>query len=351
MTRDDDVPIMTSASTPRTIMVTGASGFVGRHLVDAFADRGDTVIAVDIGGKPWRDDIRWELGDVRERERMTALCEGVDVVIHNASVVHTRRNKESFVWDVNHGGTRMVLDACRRAEVPRLVYMSSASVVYEGRDIEHGDERLPYSSISQAPYADSKIAAEKDALAANGEGGVATCALRPHVVFGPHDQRLLPALLQRARAGKLKLGVGAGDKLSDFTYVSNLVDATLRAADRLAPDSPIAGQAYFITNGEPMEFFAFVDAVLVKLGMPKIRGRVPFAVAYSVAAVKEAWDTLKGGSLGNEGSFSRFSVRYMCTHHYFSIDKARRELGYEPKVSIAEGIERTMRHLREHGEA
>ncbi|MCX4243429.1 NAD-dependent epimerase/dehydratase family protein [Paraliomyxa miuraensis] len=334
----------------RTILVTGASGFVGRHLVDAFADRGGSVIAVDVAGKPWRDDIRWEHGDVRERERMVALCEGVDVVVHNASVVHTRRNKESFVWDVNHGGTRTMIDACRTAGVERLVYMSSASVVYEGRDIVGGDERLPYSSISQAPYADSKIAAEQDALAANGDD-LAVCALRPHVVFGPHDQRLLPALLQRARAGKLKLGVGSGDKLSDFTYVSNLVDATVSAAERLAPGSAVAGQAYFITNGEPMDFFAFVDAVLVELGMPKIRGRVPFAVAYPVAAIKETWDTLKGGSLGNEGNFSRFSVRYMCTHHYFSIAKARRDLDYEPKVSIAEGIERTIEHLREHGEA
>lgn len=333
-----------------TTLVTGASGFIGRHLVDAFADRGDDVIALDVAGEPWRDDLRWETTDIREPERLTELLRGVDAVIHNASVVHTRRNKESFVWEVNHGGTRAVLEACRAAGVPKLVYMSSASAVYEGRDIEAGDESLPYSSISQAPYADSKIAAEKDVLAANGEGGVATCALRPHVVFGPHDQRLLPALLQRARAGKLKLGVGRGDKLSDFTYVDNLVDATVAAEERLAVGSAVAGQAYFITNAEPMDFFAFVDAVLVELGLPKIRGRIPFGVAYPVAAIKEAWDTLKGGSIGNEGNFSRFTIRYMCTHHYFSIDKARRDLGYEPRVSIAEGITRTVAHLKATGQ-
>ncbi|MCA9653552.1 MAG: NAD-dependent epimerase/dehydratase family protein [Myxococcales bacterium] len=333
-----------------TTLITGSSGFVGRHLVDAFAGRGDTVIALDVAGEPWRDDVRWETADIRDAERLAALCEGVDTVVHNASVVHTRRNKESFVWEVNHGGTRNVLAACRAQGVPKLVYMSSASAVYEGRDIENGDESLPYSSISQAPYADSKIAAEKDVLAANGEGGVATCALRPHVVFGPYDQRLLPALLQRARAGKLKLGVGRGDKLSDFTYVDNLIDATVAAQERLAPGSPVAGQAYFITNAEPMDFFAFVDAVLDRIGLPRIRGRIPFGVAYPVAAIKEAWDTLKGGTLGNEGSFSRFTVRYMCTHHYFSIDKARRDLGYEPRVSIAEGLDRTVAHLRELGQ-
>ena len=338
---------MTSAAS--TTLVTGACGFIGRHLVDAFADRGGSVVAVDLGSERWRDDVRWETGDVRDVARMTELCRGVDTVIHNASLVHTRRNKEELVWEVNHGGTRNVLAACREAGVQRLVYMSSASVVYEGRDIVEGDEQLPYTSISQAPYADSKVAAEKDVLAANGEGGVATCALRPHVVFGPHDQRLLPALLQRARAGKLKIGVGRDDKRSDFTYIDNLVDATVAAAERLAPGSALAGQAYFITNGEPMAFFAFVDAVLVALGLPKTRGRIPFGVAYPVAAIKEAWDTLKGGSLGNEGNFSRFTVRYLCTDHFFSIAKARRDLGYEPKVSVAEGIGRTVEHLRASG--
>jgi nucleoside-diphosphate-sugar epimerase len=341
---------MTSASSSApTLLVTGAHGFVGRHLVNAFADRGHSVVAVDLAGERWRDDVRWEIGDVRDAARMKALCEGVDTVIHNASIVHTRRNKEELVWEVNHGGTRNVLAACRDAGAKRLVFMSSASVVYEGRDIVDGDERLPYTSVSQAPYADSKVAAEKDVLAANGEGGVATCALRPHVVFGPHDKRLLPALLDRARAGKLKVGVGRDDKRSDFTYIDNLVDATVAAAERLAVDSPLAGQAYFVTNGEPMAFFAFVDAVLTELGLPKTRGRVPYAVAYPVAAIKEAWDTLKGGSLGNEGNFSRFTVRYLCTDHWFSIAKAKRDLGYDPKVSVAEGIVRTVRHLRETG--
>jgi nucleoside-diphosphate-sugar epimerase len=342
-------PMPADRSAAPTTLVTGTAGFIGRHLVDALADRGHAVIAVDVAGTPWRDDVRWETGDVRDLPRLTALCEGVDTVVHNASLVHTRRNMEGLVWEVNHRGTLNVLEACRAAGVGRLVYMSSASVVYQGGDIEDGDERLPYSTISQAPYADSKIAAEREVLAQSGEGGVATCALRPHVVFGPHDQRLLPALLQRARAGKLKVGVGRDDKLSDFTYVDNLVDATLAAIERLAPGSPVAGQAYFITNGEPMAFFAFVDAVLVALGLPKTRGRVPFAVAYPVAAVKEAWDTLRGGSLGNEGSFSRFTVRYLCTHHYFSIAKAQRDLGYAPRVRVAEGIERTVTALRASG--
>ncbi|MEM9193957.1 MAG: NAD-dependent epimerase/dehydratase family protein [Myxococcota bacterium] len=341
------------ANPARITVITGARGFVGRHLVDAFATRGDQVVAADVDGKPddvpGRDNVRWETADIRDADRMQQLVAGATAVIHNASLVHTRRNKEDLIWDVNHRGTRNMLRACREEGVKKLVYMSSASAVYEGRDIENGDESMPYSSISQAPYADSKIAAEKEVLAASGVGGVATCALRPHVVFGPYDQRLLPAVLGKAKAGKLRWGVGRGDKLSDFTYIDNLIDAVIAAEERLALDSPVAGEAYFVTNGEPMEFFDFVGQVLEKLDMPQIRGRIPFSVAYPIAAAKEAWDTLKGGSLGNEGSLSRFAVRYMCTHHYFSIDKAKRDLGYEPRVPVSEGIDRTVAHLRASG--
>lgn len=322
--------------------MTGGSGFVGRHLVAALAARGDEVVSMDIGdqGPSPGPNVTFARADIRDVAAMRAACAGAEVVYHNASLVHTKRNRVEDVWGVNLGGTEATLAACREAKVPRLVYVSSASAVYEGRDIENGDESLPYSSISQAPYADSKIAAEKKVLAANGDG-LATCAIRPHVVFGPGDTRFLPAILARARAGKLKFAVGSGDKLSDFTYVSNLIDALLLAADSLGPGGKAAGQAYFVTNGEPYPFFEFVGEVLLQLDLPAIKGSVPYSLAYAVAAVAEAWDTLKGGTLHAEDGLTRFAVRYMCTHHYFSIEKARSELGYAPAVSLAEGIRRT----------
>lgn len=327
-------------------VVTGAAGFVGKHLLDALVERGDDVVASDVVEAPPRPDVRYEEVDIRDAGAVRALVEGADVVFHSASVVHTRQTREATVWAINRDGTQNVIDACRDAGVRRLVYVSSASAVYEGRDIENGDERLPYSSISQAPYADSKIEAEKRVLAADGDGP-RTTAVRPHVVFGPGDTRFLPAVLARARAGKLKLGVGWRTYLSDFTYIDNLVQGLLRADEKLTGEDPVAaGQAYFITNGEPTPFFDFVSKVLERLDLPPIRGRVPFFVAYGAAAVAEAIDAMKGAPLGAEDGMSRFAVRYMCTHHYFSIEKARRELGYAPKVSIDEGIERTCAHLR-----
>ncbi|MCB9663757.1 MAG: NAD-dependent epimerase/dehydratase family protein [Alphaproteobacteria bacterium] len=332
----------------RRVLVTGGSGFVGRHLVDAFADAGHEVTAFDLRSEPWRDDVRFVEGDLCDALLVASLCEGKDTVVHNASLVHTRRNMETRVWDVNLGGSRNVLAGCRAHGVRRLVYLSSASAVYEGRDIEGGDETMPYSSISQAPYADSKIAAEKEILAASDEA-LATVAIRPHVVFGPHDQRFLPAILERARQGRMRFAVGLGTWLSDFTYVDNLVDAVLAAEARLEPGGPVAGQAYFVTNGEPTAFFDFVGQVLAELDLPPIVYRIPYPVVYAVAAITEGLDTLRGGSLGGEHQLSRFAVRYLCTHHWFAIDKARRDLDWAPKVTIAEGIRRTAAWLRETG--
>jgi sterol-4alpha-carboxylate 3-dehydrogenase (decarboxylating) len=222
--------------------------------------------------------------------------------------------------------------------------------VYQGVDIENGDESLPYATVSQAPYADSKIAAERHVLAASEPGGLVTCAVRPHVVFGPGDGRFLPAILKRIRTGALRVGVGRENKLSDFTYIDNLTDALILADQRLGADPSLGGRAWFVTNNEPMSFWDFVDRVLVAVGRPKTSGRIPYRVAYAAAAMVEGLQALFGRDAGPEDGLTRFAVRYMCTHHYFSIERARRDLGYSPAVSIDEGIRRTVEHLRATGD-
>ncbi len=331
----------------RKILVTGGCGFIGSNLVNGLLDAGHNVTVLDFGGRPFHDDVTFLDINICDREAVVDACAGMDSIVHNASLVHTKHNQESVIWAVNHQGTLNVMEACRRHGIARLVYISSASAVYEGEDIAYGDETLPYSSISQAPYADSKIQAEKDVLAFSGTGVTQCCAIRPHVVFGAGDNRFMPAILQKAQAGKLKRAIGNRDKLSDFTYVSNLVDAVVMAEDKLVDGSPVSGQAYFITNGEPMAFFDFVEKVLVALGYPPITGKVPYWLAYSVAALAEGIDTLKGGTLNAENGLTRFSVRYMVTHHYFSIEKAYRDFGWKPRVSLEEGIQRTVAALQQ----
>ena len=333
-------------------LVTGGCGFVGAAIARALKARGDEVIVLDLAPECPVDGVDYRCVDITDKAAVTEACRGVDTIIHNASIVHTKQNKQDVIWAVNLGGTENMLEAARQNEVPRFIYISSGSVVYEGKDIENGDESLPYSSISQAPYADSKIAAEKLALADNGKGGMATCALRPHVVFGPGDNRFMPNLLARGRKGQLSVQIGRGIWLSDYTYVSNMTDAVLLADEALAKDglhSIAAGQAYFITNGEPMPFWDFIRKVAARLGFAPIKYRAPKSLIYAIAAVKEGIDTLKGGTLNAEDGMTRFAIRYMCTHHYFSIEKARRELGYNPAVSVDEGIERTCQHLEAIG--
>ena len=333
-------------------LVTGGCGFVGAAIARALKARGDEVIVLDLAPECPVEGVDYRRVDITDKAAVTEACRGVDTVIHNASIVHTKQNKQDVIWAVNLGGTENMLEAARVNNVPRFIYISSGSVVYEGKDIENGDESLPYSSISQAPYADSKIEAEKLTLADNGKGGMATCALRPHVVFGPGDNRFMPTLLAKGRKGQLSVQIGRGIWLSDYTYVSNMTDAVLLADEALAKgglDSIAAGQAYFITNGEPMPFWDFIRKVAARLGFPPIKYRAPKSLIYAIAAVKEGIDTLKGGTLNAEDGMTRFAIRYMCTHHYFSIEKARRELGYNPAVSVEEGIERTCQHLEAIG--
>ena len=332
----------------KRLLVTGGCGFIGKNLVNGYVDAGFDVTVLDFGGKPFRDDVTFLNLDIRDKQVVIDACAGMDTVVHNASIVLTKQVLKDMVWDVNLGGTRNIIEACKTHEISKLVYISSASAVYEGEDIENGDETLPYSSISQADYADSKIQAEKESLAFAGLAKTAVCAIRPHVVFGPEDNRFVPNIIDRAKAGKLNRAVGNRDKLSDFTYISNLVDGCVAAEAQLAPGNHIDGQAYFITNGEPMAFFDFVEDFVVEMGHPTITKKVPFWLAYSVAACVEGWDMLKGGSLKETG-MTRFAIKYMVTHHYYSIDKAHRDFGYTPKVSLAEGIKLTVADLHEKG--
>ncbi len=331
---------------PSTAVVTGAAGFVGRHLAEQLVAAGTDVIASDLRD-PEIAGARFIACDVTDRAACARLTADAAVIFHVASMVQTRQSGAAPVWAVNHGGTQNLLAAAKAAGSQRFVYVSSASVVYQGADIENGDESLPYAAQSQAPYADSKIAAEREVLSANGQGGLLTCAVRPHVVFGPGDGRFLPAILRRAQSGRLRFGIGRQNKLSDFTYIDNLIAALLLADRRLAADPGLGGRAFFVTNGEPIGFWDFVDRVLRAIGKPPTKGRIPYRAAYAAAALAEGVTALLGRDSGPENGLTRFAIRYMCTHHYFSIARARRELGYEPAIDIDEGIRRTIKHLHE----
>ncbi|WP_224241405.1 NAD-dependent epimerase/dehydratase family protein [Hyalangium gracile] len=321
-------------------VVTGATGFLGRHLCAALVARGESVVAVG------RDFSRFpplveplcrkavtDLGDARALE---AACRGARAVIHGAALSKAWGRREDFVR-VNVEGTRNVLEAARAAGVRRFVHISSSSVVFEGRDGWNLTEDAPLPSRFLGDYSETKARAEELVRAAR---GIETIILRPRGIFGPGDPGILPLLVARARAKRLSI-IGSGDNVQDFTYVENVVHAALLARDAAG----VSGRTYFITNGEPIRVWDFIRRALEGLGIAPPTRRVPLAVARTVAAGLEALYRLVP-ALG-EPPLTRYTVSLVGVNQTLDITAARRELGYAPRVSLDEGLARTLAAFRE----
>lgn len=326
-----------------TVLVTGGSGFIGSAIASAFARTGRHVRTIDRRSHLAAEGIEFENVDLTNEQAVAHACRGVETVVHCASLVQTRNNARDAVWATNVGGLENVIAACRAQDVARLIYISSASVVYDGSDIEGGDESLPYATSAPSVYVESKIAAEKEVLAFANESSTRVCALRPHLVFGPGDSRLIPNFL--TRRGRMR-EIGRRRFLSDFLYIDNFVDAVLSADSRLADDSSVSGEAFFITNGEPLAFFEFVEKFYAATDLPPIAGRIPVWIAYFAAMLVELYYRMSSREVIAEDGVSRFAIRYLTTHHYFSIKKAQKLLNWYPGVPIDEGIERTAERLK-----
>jgi nucleoside-diphosphate-sugar epimerase len=225
------------------------------------------------------------------------------------------------------------------------VYTSTPSVVHSGADIENGNESLPYPKHFDAYYQQTKAAAEKAVLAANGPV-LATVALRPHLIFGPSDPHLIPRVIAAAKTGKLRR-IGKRPIKVDVTYIDNAADAHLLAANRLDVGSPLAGKPYFISNGEPVELWGFIDRVLAEAGLPPVDRTVSAWKARLAGRVFEtAYWLLR---LSGEPPMTRFVAVQMSTAHWYDISAARRDLGYDPKVTVEEGLKRLGERLRANG--
>jgi 2-alkyl-3-oxoalkanoate reductase len=199
------------------------------------------------------------------------------------------------------------------------------------------DESVPYPRRWLCNYAHSKGLAEQRVLAANGKSGLLTCSLRPHLIWGPRDRNLVPHVVHCARRGRLRR-VGDGTNLVDTSYVEDAAAAHLLAADALDPGSPVAGSAYFISQGEPVNCWKWIDELLAVAGVPPVKKSIPMRAAWAVGAMFEAAYLVF--RLKGQPPMSRFLAKQMASSHYFDIGRARRDFGYEPRVSMAEGMRR-----------
>ncbi|KAF8604066.1 C-3 sterol dehydrogenase [Ceratobasidium sp. AG-I] len=398
-------------------LVIGGSGFLGRHIVEALLARGETEVAVfDIVQR--HHDVRFFSGDItNESEVADALRKAnVTCIIHTASPVHGL-GKEIY-WKVNVDGTKAVIAAAQAHGVRKLVYTSSAGVVYNGEDLVDVDERLDYPEIPMDSYNETKAEAEKLVLAANGVDNLLTVAIRPAGIFGPGDRQVMKGLMEVVANGQTRFQIGSNTNLFDWTYVSNVAYAHLLAADKLdqtlppkeeilnsplapvslttepvphriptsaarpmgptlkptsadidseaafnasgiPPDVPVlrtkfdplsdnalskeevsplsvAGQAFFITNGEPVYFWDFTRAVWRAAGhVPSSRFVFPKDIGLMLAGASEWWSWISG----REAGFTRFRVTFACASRWYNIEKARRVLGYEPQVGLEDGVQ------------
>ncbi|KAL4648862.1 sterol-4-alpha-carboxylate 3-dehydrogenase, decarboxylating [Arapaima gigas] len=332
--------------------VIGGSGFLGRHLVEQLIARGYSVSVFDIRQSYELPGVTFHLGDLCDKQALLSALQGVSLVFHCASPAPSSDDRALF-QKVNMDGTCTVLQACREAGVQKLVLTSSASVVFEGRDIKDGKEDLPYAKKPIDYYTETKIQQEKLVLAAcDKEKGFLTVAIRPHGIFGPRDPQLVPTLVDAARKGKMKFIIGDGSNLVDFTFVENVVHGHILAAERLRPESPLCGQAYHITNDEPVHFWDFMSQVLVGLGYDAPRYHLPYWLVYGLALLLWLLALLLRPILQLQPTFTPMRVALAGTHHYYNCSRAKEDMGYKPLVGLQEAITRTVEsypHLRQGG--
>ncbi|HEX3999454.1 MAG TPA: NAD-dependent epimerase/dehydratase family protein [Pirellulales bacterium] len=323
-------------------LVTGANGFLGRYIVEQLLARGDRVRALVRSDSPELRSAGAEIAvaDIRDRQATIAACAGIDVVFHVAGLSGIWGPWEAY-YGVNVAGTENVLEGCRQHGIGRLVYTSSPSVTFDGRDQCGIDESAPYASRWLCHYPHTKAIAEQRVLAANA-AAMHACALRPHLIWGPGDRHLVPRLLERARYGELRR-VGSGKNLIDMIYVENAARAHLQAADALASNPGIAGRAYFISQGEPVNCWAWIDRLLGLGGLPPLRRSIPTGVAWYAGALLETYH--RWFCPDEEPRMTRFLAAQLGRSHYFDIRRARDDFGYRAVVSTDEGMERLGRYL------
>ena len=261
-------------------LVTGGGGFLGGVIVRQLLEEGYSVRSFSRGSYPLLEALGVESsrGDLAEAEAVREACQDCQIVFHVAAKAGIWGNKDAY-YRANVTGTQNVLAACRALGISRLIYTSTPSVVFDGRNLEGVDERVPYAQDYKSAYPATKATAERMILAANDER-LATVALRPHLIWGPGDTHLVPGILARGRAGRLRR-IGKASNLVDFTYVENAAQAHLSAAARLSPGSGVAGRAFFISQGEPVPLWDFIDRILEAANLPAVTGVVSPRLAYA----------------------------------------------------------------------
>ncbi len=320
----------------KRILVTGAGGFLGRYIVKLLQEKNYQVSGLGRTRHPdlIANGVSWHEVDLRDGQAVERALEGHDAVIHCASKIAMWGDWHEF-FGINVQGTRNLLQACQKHQITKFVYTSTPSVVFGKDAINGADETLPYPKNSVSRYGRSKAMAESEVLKANGPT-LSTCALRPHLIFGPGDDHLVPRLVEAAKLGRLKI-VGDGNNKVDVIAVQNAALAHVQALESLNAQAPHAGNAYFIAQDEPVYLWQFTNQLLEIFGQKPIVKKVPYPLAYAIGALCEFFAKVSGKTQDNL-PMTRFVAMQLSKSHWFSHQKAVRDFNYKPLLSTEEAL-------------
>jgi 2-alkyl-3-oxoalkanoate reductase len=325
------------------VLVTGGGGFLGGAIVNRLSEDGCSVYALGrkrISNLPSHAEAIQ--CDLKDKQATINACKGMDAVFHVAAIPGVWGDSKGF-FDSNVEGTRNILEGCFQANVKKLIFTSSPSVVCHNKDMENADETTPYPDKYLCDYPLTKAIAEREVLAANNKNGLLTVSLRPHLIWGPGDPHLVPRILDRAKKGRLAR-VGKGANKVDMTYIDNAVEAHILAFKRLEEGTAVAGQAYFISDDEPVNLWDWIDNLLTRLDMPPVKKNISFRTANAIGTTLEI--IFRALGIKSEPPMTRFVATQLATSHYFNISKAKRDFGYKPVVSQKEGLNRLIEVMR-----
>ena len=321
-------------------LISGATGFMGSRLAEALTGHGLRVRALarttsDLT-RLSRLGVEIAIGDVNDQWSLERAVEGQQVVFHTAGKVTDWGNADEFMR-VNRDGTANVIAACQRMGVKHLVHISSLTVLGLPRDGRRVDEKSPYVTAPSDPYTQSKIAAEKLAQAAHGQRGLLTTVIRPGAIWGAGDALFVPRIVALMRRGRMPC-LGRGKNLIGLSHVDNLVQGCMLAIEKPA----CAGQIYHITDGEPITLRQALDAIADAHQV----ARPGFSLPVWILRLAAAWAELAARRhVGTQAPvMTRYGVRMLASHCHYDISKARRELGYEPRVTFSQGVTTLKEH-------
>jgi nucleoside-diphosphate-sugar epimerase len=328
------------------ILVTGGTGFIGQSLVKKLLKQGHDVRIVARSTLPSDEKqpkgVTYHSCDLSAQLLPSSALLGVDLVFHVAAKAGVSGNYSSY-HSANYQATLNVLEGCLSSGVPRLVYTSTPSVTFSGKPIRAGTESLPYAKDKVSYYSLTKAMAEKAVLEAHDSGKLQTLALRPHLVWGEGDPHLLPRVISRHKAGKLKI-VGDGKNQVDLTHVDNVCHAHLCAMKTLFEDGDAGGKAYFIGQEEPVLLWPWLNNLFSEIGLPPLEKSIGFGQAHFAGLVMEKiWRLLPFES---DPPMTRFVACQLAHDHWFSSQSAKTDLGYEPLANMKQCMEKTLPWLR-----